>query len=65
MFEKLVGISASLLMTTSAYAATSVSVNTSSVDAIAQASPLVQLTLVILIVMSVFCWAIGYNKFQT
>lgn len=47
-----------------AQAATSVSVNTNSVDAIAQASPVVQLTLVILIVMSVFCWAIGYSKYQ-
>lgn len=48
-----------------AHAAPSVSVNTSSMDAIAQASPVVQLTLVILIVLSVFCWAIGYTKYQT
>jgi len=48
-----------------AQAAPSVSVNTSSMDAIAQASPVVQLTLVILVVLSVFCWAIGYTKFQT
>ncbi|MEK2689577.1 protein TolQ [Bdellovibrio sp. GT3] len=47
-----------------AEAAPSVSVNTSSWDAIAQASPVVQLTLLILIVLSVFCWAIGYTKFQ-
>lgn len=48
-----------------AQAAPSVSVNTNSVDAIAQASPIVQATLVILIVMSVFCWAIGFSKYQT
>lgn len=48
-----------------AQAAPSVSVNTSSIDAIAQASPIVQLTLLMLIVMSVFCWAIGYSKFVT
>lgn len=48
-----------------AFAGPSVSVNTSSVDAIAQASPLVQLTLVILIALSVFCWAIGFTKYQS
>jgi TolQ protein len=48
-----------------AEAAPAVSVNTNSIDAIAQASPVVQLTLLMLIVMSVFCWAIGYTKFQT
>lgn len=48
-----------------ANAAPSASVNTSSIDAIFQASPVVQLTLLILIVLSVFCWAIGYAKFQT
>ncbi|MBO9668466.1 MAG: protein TolQ [Bdellovibrio sp.] len=48
-----------------AQAAPSVSVNTSSMDAIAQASPVVQLTLVILVVLSVFCWAIGFTKYQT
>lgn len=48
-----------------AEAAPSVSVNTSSIDAIAQASPVVQLTLLILIVLSVFCWAIAYSKFMT
>ena len=47
-----------------AKAAPSVSVNTSSMDAILQASPVVQLTLVILIALSVFCWAIGYSKYQ-
>ncbi len=53
------------LFVNTAQAAPSVSVNTSSVDAIIQASPVVQFTLVILIVMSVFCWAIGYSKYQT
>jgi biopolymer transport protein TolQ len=48
-----------------AQAAPAVSVNTNSIDAIAQASPVVQLTLLLLIIMSVFCWAIGYNKYQT
>lgn len=48
-----------------AEAAPAVSVNTSSIDALIQASPVVQLTLVILIVLSVFCWAIGYSKYQT
>ena len=48
-----------------AEAAPAVSVNTNSIDAIAQASPVVQLTLLMLIVMSVFCWAIGYTKFQS
>ena len=47
-----------------AQAAPSVSVNTSGIDAIAQASPVVQLTLLALIVMSVFCWAIGYTKYM-
>jgi biopolymer transport protein TolQ len=48
-----------------AQAAPSVSVNTNSMDALAQASPVVQLTLVILVVLSVFCWAIGFTKYQT
>lgn len=48
-----------------AEAAPAVSVNTGSMDAIFQASPVVQLTLIILIVLSVFCWAIGYTKYQT
>lgn len=42
----------------------SVSVNTSSIDAIFQASPIVQLTLLILVVLSIFCWAIGYSKYS-
>lgn len=47
-----------------ANAAPAVSVNTSSIDAIAHASPVVQFTLLILIVLSVFCWAIGYSKYM-
>jgi biopolymer transport protein TolQ len=48
-----------------AQAAPSVSVNTSSLEAITQASPVVQITLLILVTMSIFCWAIAYSKFQT
>ena len=48
-----------------AQAAPAVSVNTSSMDAILQASPIVQLTLIILIALSVLCWAIGYTKYRT
>lgn len=48
-----------------AHAAPSVSVNTSSMDAIFQASPIVQLTLLILVTLSIFCWAIGYTKYVT
>ncbi len=36
----------------------------SSIDAIAQASPVVQLTLFILIAMSVVCWAITFYKYK-
>lgn len=42
---------------------TSVNVNTSALDAIFQASPIVQLTLLILIGLSVVCWGIGWNKY--
>lgn len=42
-----------------------VSVNTSAIDAIAHASPVVQLTLIILVGLSVFCWAIAYSKYQS
>jgi biopolymer transport protein TolQ len=45
-------------------AAPSVSVNTNSMDAIAQANPIVQLTLVVLVALSVFCWAIGWTKYN-
>jgi biopolymer transport protein TolQ len=39
-------------------------VNTSSWDAILQASPVVQLTLIILVGLSVVCWAIAFMKFK-
>ena len=39
-------------------------VNTNAIDAILQASPVVQLTLLILIVMSILCWAVGYSKWR-
>lgn len=44
--------------------ASKVAVNTSSWDAILQASPIVQLTLLILIVLSVVCWAVAMTKLQ-
>lgn len=39
-------------------------VNTSALDAIFQASPIVQLTLLILIGLSVVCWAVGLTKYK-
>lgn len=39
-------------------------VNTNAFDAILQASPVVQLTLLILIGLSIVCWAIGYVKWK-
>lgn len=45
-------------------ASTSLSVNTSSMDALLQASPIVQLTLLILISLSVVCWGIGWFKYN-
>jgi biopolymer transport protein TolQ len=39
-------------------------VNTSPLDAILQASPVVQLTLLSLIVLSVLCWAVGWTKWR-
>lgn len=42
----------------------SVAVNVSAFDAVSQASPIVQMTLLILIVLSVFCWAVGITKFK-
>jgi biopolymer transport protein TolQ len=39
-------------------------VNTSALDAIFQASLIVQLTLAILIGLSVFCWAVAFFKFK-
>ncbi len=41
-----------------------VAVNTSPIEAIFQASIVVQLTLLILIGLSVVCWGIAYNKWQ-
>ena len=41
-----------------------VAVNTSGLDAILQASLIVQLTLLILIGLSVVCWAIGFLKYK-
>lgn len=38
--------------------------NTSSLDAIFQASPIVQVTLLILVLMSVFCWGVGVAKYR-
>lgn len=53
---------------TYAYAApiqsSNVSVNTSGFDAILSASPVVQLTLFILVALSVVCWAVGFSKFK-
>jgi len=43
---------------------TQVALNTNSVDALMQASPVVQLTLLILIGLSIFCWAIAYTKWR-
>jgi biopolymer transport protein TolQ len=43
---------------------TQVSINTNALDALSQASPIVQLILVILVALSVFCWAIAYTKFR-
>lgn len=43
---------------------TNVMVNTSTWDALLQASFLVQLTLLILIFLSVICWAVGWGKFK-
>lgn len=39
-------------------------VNTNALDAIFQASPVVQLTLLMLIVLSIFCWAVGITKWK-
>jgi biopolymer transport protein TolQ len=43
---------------------TNVSINTSNFDAVLSASPIVQLTLLILILLSVVCWAVGFTKFR-
>jgi biopolymer transport protein TolQ len=42
-----------------------VSVNTGILDAIFHASPIVQLTLIILVGLSIFCWGIAYSKYQS
>jgi biopolymer transport protein TolQ len=54
---------------TYAYAAapiqsSNVSINTSGIDAILSASPVVQLTLLTLVALSVVCWAVGLAKFK-
>ncbi|MBX2987932.1 MAG: protein TolQ [Bdellovibrionaceae bacterium] len=41
-----------------------VSVNTNAFDAILQAGPIVQLTLLILVGLSILCWAIGWTKWR-
>ncbi|MBX2996217.1 MAG: protein TolQ [Bdellovibrionaceae bacterium] len=41
----------------------SVAVNTNAWDAILSASPVVQLTLLILVGLSIFCWAVGLAKY--
>lgn len=43
---------------------TNLSINTSSLDAVFSASPIVQLTLLILISLSVVCWAVGFTKYK-
>lgn len=43
---------------------TNVSINTSALDAVFSASPIVQLTLLILVALSVVCWAVGIAKFK-
>ena len=50
------------ISSTSIAATAPISLNTSSWDAILQASLIVQLTLFILVGLSVFCWGIGYTK---
>jgi biopolymer transport protein TolQ len=43
---------------------TQVAINTNAMDALTQASPVVQLTLLILVCLSIFCWAIAYTKYR-
>jgi len=43
---------------------TQVAINTNTMDALTQASPVVQLTLLILVCLSIFCWAIAYTKYR-
>lgn len=53
-----------LLFSSLAEAAPQVAINTNPLSAILQASPIVQVTFVILILLSVICWAIGIAKFK-
>lgn len=41
-----------------------VAINTSAWDAVLQASPIVQITLLLLVVLSVVCWAVGITKWR-
>jgi len=41
-----------------------VAINTSTWDAVLQASPIVQITLLLLVVLSVVCWAVGITKWR-
>lgn len=41
-----------------------VAVNTGALDAVWQASAIVQITLLILVVLSIFCWAVAISKFK-
>jgi len=43
---------------------TNVGINTNAFEAILQASAVVQFVLVILVGLSIFCWAVGYQKYQ-
>jgi biopolymer transport protein TolQ len=43
---------------------TNVSINTSSFDSVLSASPIVQMTLLILVSLSVVCWAVGFLKYK-
>lgn len=58
MFENVV------LLSSPANAAPNVSVNTNGLDAILQASPVVQFTLLVLVFLSVMCWAVGFAKWK-
>src|SRR4051812_41732596 len=42
----------------------SISVNTSAIDAVLHASPIVQIVLLILVGLSVVCWAVGITKWK-
>lgn len=41
-----------------------VAINTSTWDAILQASPIVQITLLLLVLLSIVCWAVGITKWR-